>query len=115
MTHCEFAVIHKLNPFPDPADFSGQSDVLVTFSPDETEQYVNVSVVNDEILEGNEMFTATLTSNDSTVINGSNNTATATIIDTDSKLSGNGTVHRDQQLCTLKETDLFIDIRKFTK
>ena len=85
MTHCGITLIHKLNPFPDPADFSGQSDVLVTFSPDETEQYVNVSVVNDEILEGNEMFTATLTSNDSTVINSSNNTATATIIDTDSK------------------------------
>ena len=57
----------------------------MTFAPDETEQYVNISVVNDNILEGNEMFIATLTSTDSTVINGSNHTATAIIIDSDSK------------------------------
>ena len=57
----------------------------MTFAPDETVQYVNVSVANDAILEGDEMFTATLTSTVSTVMIGSNNTATATIVDNDSK------------------------------
>ena len=57
----------------------------MTFAPGETVQYVNVSVANDDILEGDEMFTATLTSTVSTVMIGSNNTATATIVDNDSK------------------------------
>ena len=53
----------------------------MTFAPGETVQYVNVSVVNDGVVEGDEMFTATLTSTDSRVMIGSNNSATATIID----------------------------------
>ena len=58
---------------------------MVTFAPGGTVQYVNVSVANDGILEGDEMFTATLISTDSRVMIGSNNTATATIIDNNSK------------------------------
>ena len=58
---------------------------MVTFAPGETVQYVNVSVANDGILEGDEMFTANLTSTDSRVMIGSSNTSTATIIDNDSK------------------------------
>ena len=85
MTHCDITVKHELNPSSDPADFSGRSNVPVTFAPGETVQYVNVSVANDDIVEGDETFTATLTSSDSTVMIGSSNTATATIIDTDSK------------------------------
>ena len=85
MTHRDITVTHDLNPSSDPADFIGQSNVLVTFAPDETVQYVNVSVAIDAVLEGNETFTANLTSTVSTVMIGSNNTATATIIDTDSK------------------------------
>ena len=85
MTQCYITVTYQLNPSSDPADFSGQSNVPVTFAPGETVQYVNISVANDGILEGDEMFTATLTSTNSRVMIGSNNTATATIIDTDSK------------------------------
>ena len=77
--------LHNSYPSSDPADFTGQSNVPVTFAPGETVQYVNVSVANDGVVEGDEMFTATLTSTDSTVMIGSNNSATATIIDNDSK------------------------------
>ena len=85
MTHCDITITHELNPSSDPADFSGQSNVPVTFAPDETVQYVNVSMANDAIVEGDETFTAILTSTVSTVMIGSNNTATATIVDNDSK------------------------------
>ena len=83
--HSDIAVKHELNTSSDPADFSRQSNVLVTFAPGETVQYVNVSVANDDILEGDEMFTATLTSTDSRVRIGSNSIGTATIIDNDCK------------------------------
>ena len=50
----------KMSPFLDPADFIGQSNVMVTFAPSDSasEQFVSVSVVNDNIVENNEMFTA---------------------------------------------------------
>ena len=75
----------KINPFLDPADFIRQSNVMVTFAPSGSEQFVGVSVVNDNIVENNEMFTATLTTTGSLVTIGPNNTATATIIDNDGK------------------------------
>ena len=75
----------KINPFLDPADFIGQSNVTVTFAPSDSEQFVGVSVVNDNIVENNEMFTATLTTTGSLVTIGPSNTATATIIDNDGK------------------------------
>jgi len=59
---------------------------MVTFAPDETVQIVNVSVVNDNTLESTEMFTAMLTATPgSMVMIGAADTATATIIDDDSK------------------------------
>ena len=78
-----------MNPFLDPADFIGQSNVMVTFAPSVSEQFVSVSVVNDVIVENNEMFTATLTSTGSLVTIGPSNTATATIIDNDGKYLDN--------------------------
>ena len=62
-----------------------QSNVMVTFAPSVSEQFVSVSVVNDDIVENNEMFTATLTTTGSLVTIGPSNTATATIIDNDGK------------------------------
>ena len=61
---------------------------MVTFAPDESVQIVNVTVVNDDILENTEMFTAMLTATPgSMVMIGAADTATATIIDDDSKPS----------------------------
>ena len=57
----------------------------VTFEPGDTEQFVDISIVNDDVLEGVEMFTATLTIDDSNVDISSNDTATITITDDDSK------------------------------
>ena len=70
----------------------------MTFAPGETVQYVNVSVANDAILEGDEMFTATLTSTVSTVMIGSNNTATATIVDNDSKFVDIKFIYRSKMI-----------------
>ena len=59
---------------------------MVTFAPDESVQIVNVTVVNDGILENTEMFTAMLTATPgSMVMIGAADTATATITDDDSK------------------------------
>ena len=77
----------KMSPFLDPADFIGKSNVMVTFAPSDSasEQFVSVSVVNDDIVENNEMFTAMLTTTGSMVTIGPSNTATATIVDDDGK------------------------------
>jgi len=62
--------------------------VTVTFAPSETEQTVDVIVVNDDTLESTETFTAVLTAiPGSMVMIGAADTATATITDDDSKLS----------------------------
>ena len=58
---------------------------METFAPDESVQIVNVTVVNDDTLE-TEMFTAMLTAiPGSIVMIGAADTATATIINDDSK------------------------------
>ena len=59
---------------------------MVTFAPDETVHILNVTVVNDGTFENTEMFTAMLTATRGSMI-GAADTATATIIDDDSKLS----------------------------
>jgi len=60
----------------------------VTYAPSETEQNVSVFVVNDDIHESTETFSATLAAiPGSMVMIGAADTATATIIDDDSKLS----------------------------
>ena len=87
MTQTNYDVT-SLNVSSDPADFTGQTNTMVTFAPDETVQIVNVSVVNDNTLESTEMFTAMLTATPgSMVMIGAADTATATITDDDSKLS----------------------------
>jgi len=57
----------------------------VTFAPDETVQIVNVTVVDDDTLESTEMFTAMLTAIPGSMVMIGADTATATIIDNDSK------------------------------
>ena len=75
----------SLNISSDPADFTGQTNTIVTFAPDETVQIVNVSVVNDNTLESTEMFTAMLTAAPGSMVMIGAATATATITDDDSK------------------------------
>ena len=61
----------------------------VTFAPGETQQFVDVDIVDNSILEGVEMFTATLTTTDSNVnILPDADTATVTINDNDSRCCG---------------------------
>ena len=57
----------------------------VTFAPEETQQFVDVAIMDNSILENVEIFTATLTSTD---YNAMDNTATVTITDNDSKFCG---------------------------
>ena len=77
----------SLNISSDPDDFIGQTNTIVTFAPDETVQFVNVTVVNDDTLESTEMFTAMLTAIPGSMVMIGASTATATIIDDDSKPS----------------------------
>ena len=85
MTQTNYDVT-SLNVSSDPADFTGQTNTMVTFAPDESVQIVNVTVENDDTLENTEMFTAMLTATPGSMI-GAADTATATITDDDSKLS----------------------------
>ena len=68
-------------------DYGGVAST-VTFESGDTEQFVDITIVNDAVLEGVEMFTATLTTDDSNVDISSNDTAFITIVDDDSKLQG---------------------------
>ena len=68
-------------------DYGGVAST-VTFESGDTEQFVDISIVDDVVLEGVEMFTATLTTDDSNVDISSNDTAFITIVDDDSKLQG---------------------------
>ena len=58
----------------------------VTFESGVTEQFVDISIVNDDVLEDVEMFTTALTTDDSNVDISSNDTAFIPIVDNDSKL-----------------------------
>ena len=69
----------------DGTDYGGVTSI-VTFESGVTEQFVDISIVNDDVLEGVEMFTATLTTDDSNVDISSDDTAFITIVDNDSKL-----------------------------
>ena len=56
--------------------------MMVTFGPGETTASVSVSIVEDSNIEDTEMFSAVLTAVSSVVI-GSDDTATVTIVDDD--------------------------------
>ena len=58
--------------------------MTVIFGPGETTADVNITIVDDNIMEGTEMFSATLTTADSNVMIG-DGTATVTILDDDGK------------------------------
>ena len=68
--------------FKDGSDFEPVSET-VTFLPGETTAPVSVSIVDDSNIEDTEMFSATLTTMDSIVVIGSDDTATVTILDDD--------------------------------
>ena len=60
----------------------------MTFQPEEELAFVNVTIVDDDVLEGVETFTATLTTEDSGVDILTGGIATVTITDNDSMLCG---------------------------
>lgn len=68
-----------------PEDYVSRIEVLVTFTAGETEQFVEVLLVDDNVVEGEEVFSATLTlpAGSSGVALGQNSEATATITDDD--------------------------------
>ena len=68
--------------FTDGSDFEPVSET-VTFLPGETTASVSVPIVDDSNIEDTEMFSATLTTTDSNVVIGSDDTATVTILDND--------------------------------
>ena len=55
----------------------------LTFVPGQTTASVSVSIVEDSNIEDTEMFSATLTTTDSNVVIGDDDTATVTILDDD--------------------------------
>lgn len=70
-----------------PSDFTAQADTTVTLQPAETQQEVRVVIRDDNILEDSEEFTGLLSlpSGSAGVVLGTATTATATILDDDSK------------------------------
>ena len=60
----------------------------MTFQPKEELAFVNVTILNDDVLEGVETFTATLSTEDSGVDILTGGIATVTITDNDSMLWG---------------------------
>ena len=60
----------------------------MTFQPEEELAFVNVTILDDDVLEGVETFTATLTTEDSGVDILTGGIATVTITDNDSMLWG---------------------------
>ena len=58
----------------------------MTFQPEKELAFVNVTIVDDDVLEGVETFTATLTTEDSGVAILTGGIATVTITDNDSML-----------------------------
>ena len=60
----------------------------VTFQPEDTEKTINVKIVNDEVLEGEEMFSATLTSADKNATVSTQDTVKIKIIDGDGRFYG---------------------------
>ena len=66
----------------DPKDYTS-TETDLTFTPDNSRICVNIPITNDRIVEGNENFTVTVTSNDTTVQTGPNSNSTVTIVDND--------------------------------
>ena len=62
--------------------------VTVTFQPGQVQASVDVSILDDDVLESVEMFSATLTSNEPNVDVSSDDTAEILIDDNDSMLCG---------------------------
>ena len=77
-----------------PADYVARSDVQVTFAVGESERFVEVMIVDDSVLEGDEVFGAVLSlqPGSSGVVLGAANEAAATIEDDDSKQGANETI-----------------------
>ena len=67
-------------------DFTARTDIPVTFSPTETRQTVEVVLLNDDVLEGDENFMGSLSlPAESTGLTLGVDSATATIQDDDSE------------------------------
>ena len=77
-------VIELSNPFISATtDFESKSGILVTFAAGEMEQFVSVSITDDDIIEGEEQFTAVLEETSGVRLRPQTSTAMATISDND--------------------------------
>ena len=70
--------------FVDPMDYTS-TETDLTFTPGSDRLCVNIPITNDTVVEGNENFTVTVTSNDTTVQIGPNSNSTVTITDNDGR------------------------------
>ena len=74
----------------------------MVFQPGEVEQFISVKIVDDVIQEGVEMFTATLTTDDTNVeIPTRSASANVVIKDQDSKLNCNLTLYSEKCVSTI--------------
>ena len=72
--------LHLNSLLTDGTDFKG-GVFMVTFAPGDIEASANISIVDDGVLEGLEMFNALLFTNDPNVDISSDDTASITIVD----------------------------------
>ena len=70
-----------------PSDYTSVVQQVVTFDPGVTELSVSVTIVDDDILENVEMFTATLVAQDPSVVVVVQGTADVSILDNDGNYS----------------------------
>ena len=70
-----------------PSDYTSVVQQVVTFDPGVTELSVSVPIVDDDILENVEMFTATLVAQDPSVVEVVQGTADVSILDNDGNYS----------------------------
>ena len=67
-----------------PEDYTS-TETDLTFTPGSDRLCVNIPITNDAVVEENENFTVTVTTNDPTVQTGPNSNSTVTIIDNDGR------------------------------
>jgi glucose/arabinose dehydrogenase len=73
-----------------PADYTGATDLTLTFAPGETSKTISIPIINDTIAEGNETFSVTIDRAEGASL-GTIRTATVTIVDNDvTPGTGNG-------------------------
>ena len=106
--------------YTDPKDYTS-AETDLTFTPESSRLCVNIPITNDTVVEGNETFTVTVTSNDTTVQTGPNSNSTVTIIDNDGRQCRHIlnvihwcftelTIGFDPSTYTVNETDMTVQV-----